>query len=100
MEPVFHKSSYSGSHGDCVEVADSPQASAVRDTKNRRLGALLFPSPEWRSFGLTAPGDGEGPPRFARRATRVGARSAHLSGYASTSSIPIATTPRASRSGG
>ncbi|MDA2803496.1 DUF397 domain-containing protein [Nocardiopsis suaedae] len=43
-------SSYSGSHGECVEVADSPGASAVRDTKHRELGALLFRSPEWRAF--------------------------------------------------
>ncbi|TDQ55402.1 DUF397 domain-containing protein [Actinorugispora endophytica] len=50
----WRTSSYSGgSGGSCVEVADAPQASAVRDTQNRHLGALLFDSAEWRAF-LTA----------------------------------------------
>lgn len=47
----FRKSSYSTSHGqDCVEVADAPGASAVRDTMNRQQGHLEFPSAEWTAF--------------------------------------------------
>lgn len=47
----FRTSSYSNaSSNNCVEVADALRMSAVRDTKNRDLGALLFPSPEWQAF--------------------------------------------------
>ncbi len=46
----FRKSSYSATESHCVEVADSPQVSAVRDTNHRHLGALIFSSPEWRAF--------------------------------------------------
>ncbi|WDZ90808.1 DUF397 domain-containing protein [Nocardiopsis sp. HUAS JQ3] len=35
---------------NCVEVADAPGVSAVRDTKYRDRGHLLFESPEWRRF--------------------------------------------------
>ncbi|MFD6094870.1 DUF397 domain-containing protein [Nocardiopsis flavescens] len=45
---VFRKASYSTAHGqDCVEVGDLPGVSAVRDTQNRSLGTLVFPSSEW-----------------------------------------------------
>ncbi|QVJ00304.1 DUF397 domain-containing protein [Nocardiopsis eucommiae] len=41
VEVAFRKSSYSGSSGaECVEVADTPTASLVRDTQNRTLGHL------------------------------------------------------------
>ncbi|MEV2275709.1 DUF397 domain-containing protein [Nocardiopsis sp. NPDC049922] len=44
----WRKSSYSGGHGgECVEVADRPGAAAVRDTRNRELGHLAYPSAEW-----------------------------------------------------
>ncbi|HIY40525.1 MAG TPA: DUF397 domain-containing protein [Candidatus Nocardiopsis merdipullorum] len=44
----FRKSSYSTGRGqDCVEVADLPGSSAVRDTQNREAGHLMFPSAEW-----------------------------------------------------
>ncbi|WP_017627832.1 DUF397 domain-containing protein [Nocardiopsis chromatogenes] len=46
----FRKSSYSATESHCVEVADVPGASAVRDTKHRDLGVLRFGSPEWRAF--------------------------------------------------
>ncbi|TDQ55230.1 DUF397 domain-containing protein [Actinorugispora endophytica] len=47
----FRTSSYrQGRSQNCVEVADTPGASAVRDTRNRHLGALLFDSAEWRAF--------------------------------------------------
>lgn len=35
---------------NCVEVADVPGVSAVRDTKNRNRGHLEFQSPEWQAF--------------------------------------------------
>ncbi|MEU2945730.1 DUF397 domain-containing protein [Nocardiopsis alba] len=35
---------------NCVEVADVPGVSAVRDTKNRTHGHLEFQSSEWRAF--------------------------------------------------
>ncbi|GAA1091861.1 DUF397 domain-containing protein [Nocardiopsis composta] len=48
---VWRTSSYtSPNSNNCVEVADALRMSAVRDTKNRDLGALLFPSPEWQAF--------------------------------------------------
>ncbi|WP_082206271.1 DUF397 domain-containing protein [Nocardiopsis sp. SBT366] len=47
MTENWHKSSYSGEQGgDCVEVAEGPQAVKVRDTQHRELGALSFPSSE------------------------------------------------------
>lgn len=47
----YRKSSYSSAHGqECVEVGDLPGVSAVRDTRNRHLGALLFPSSEWSTL--------------------------------------------------
>ncbi|MFE1170670.1 DUF397 domain-containing protein [Nocardiopsis sp. NPDC058789] len=68
-ELVFNKSSYSGGNGNCVEVArfrkssfsgartencvevaDAPGMSAVRDTQNRDLGTLTFPSHEWSAL--------------------------------------------------
>ncbi|MDA2815144.1 DUF397 domain-containing protein [Nocardiopsis sp. RSe5-2] len=47
---AWRTSTYSTDRGECVEVADAPGASAVRDTKHRDLGALFFGSPEWRAF--------------------------------------------------
>ncbi|WP_087095709.1 DUF397 domain-containing protein [Nocardiopsis sp. JB363] len=46
----WRKSSYSGSHGECVEVAGLGQERAIRDTTHRELGALLFDVHEWRTF--------------------------------------------------
>ncbi|MFD6097414.1 DUF397 domain-containing protein [Nocardiopsis flavescens] len=46
----FRKSSYSSTHRDCVEVADLPGMSAVRDTKHPEEGHLSFGAPEWRVF--------------------------------------------------
>ncbi|GHD23173.1 hypothetical protein GCM10007147_18010 [Nocardiopsis kunsanensis] len=50
----FRKSSYSGGNGNCVEVADVPGFSAVRDTQHRELGTLTFDSVEWHAFLSTA----------------------------------------------
>lgn len=49
-ELKFRKSSYSGTGNNCVEVADLPGASAVRDTQNRQAGHLLFPGAEWTAL--------------------------------------------------
>lgn len=47
----WRKSSHSGEHGGaCVEVAETPQAVLVRDTQNRELGHLGFPTQAWVSF--------------------------------------------------
>jgi hypothetical protein len=49
----WHKSSYSAtSNANCVEVAELSEATAVRDTQNRDLGALLFSHDQW--IALTA----------------------------------------------
>jgi hypothetical protein len=49
----FRKSSYSSTNRDCVEVADVPGASAVRDTQHKDLGHLTFPTSEWTAALLT-----------------------------------------------
>ena len=50
-ELTFRKSSYSGPHGDnCVEVADLPSGTAIRDTQNRETGHLAFPGAEWAAL--------------------------------------------------
>jgi len=48
---VWHKSTRSGSEGNCVEVATNlPGVVAVRDTKDRDGGILTFTPLEWRAF--------------------------------------------------
>lgn len=52
---TFRKSSHSSARGqDCVEVADAPGMSAVRDTKHREKGHLAFPSGEWSALLVSA----------------------------------------------
>lgn len=47
----WRKSSYSGAHGDCVEVAHVPAGSVViRDTKHRSEGALMVTGRAWGAF--------------------------------------------------
>jgi hypothetical protein len=49
---LWHKSSRSdGNGGQCVEVADNLQdVVAVRDTKNRDRGTLVFTRDGWSAF--------------------------------------------------
>lgn len=49
-QAIWHKSSYSGRNTNCVEVAELTTGAAVRDTKHRDLGTVVFSSPEWRAF--------------------------------------------------
>lgn len=49
----WHKSSYSGTQGNCVEVARIQAAVGIRDTKDRSGGALLVSPVSWAAF-LTA----------------------------------------------
>ncbi|OLT24900.1 DUF397 domain-containing protein [Nocardiopsis sp. CNR-923] len=45
----WHKSSYSGNQGHCVEVAEGV-TTAMRDTQNRDLGHLDMPAGEWAAL--------------------------------------------------
>lgn len=48
---AWKKSSYSGAHGDCVEVrTPGPRAVAVRDSKDPQGPALAFSPQAWASF--------------------------------------------------
>jgi len=50
-ELVWFKSSYSGGGGDnCVEVALTPQAVHVRDSKDNRIRPLLVSPAAWSAF--------------------------------------------------
>lgn len=56
---MWHKSSYSGSDNGCVERGILPTGrQAVRDTKDRARGALLFEASAWQAF-VDAVRDGE-----------------------------------------
>jgi Domain of unknown function (DUF397) len=47
----WHKSTKSGGNGDCVEVADNLlDIVAVRDTKQREAGTLIFTDQAWSAF--------------------------------------------------
>jgi hypothetical protein len=47
----WHKSTRSGGSGNCVEVAENLDGIvAVRDTKNRDGGTLVFTDAEWSAF--------------------------------------------------
>ena len=48
-DPQWHKSSYSGSAGDCVEVAEGERV-LVRDTQNRPLGHIDYSARAWIAF--------------------------------------------------
>ncbi|MEY9213200.1 DUF397 domain-containing protein [Thermobifida halotolerans] len=46
----WRKSSYSVGESNCVEVAETPRAVLVRDTRHRDLGHLGFSPAEWAAF--------------------------------------------------
>ncbi|MCK9868669.1 DUF397 domain-containing protein [Nocardiopsis dassonvillei] len=52
MRSDWHKSSYSGNTGHCVEVSEGSET-LVRDTQNRGDGHLGFNAQEWNAL-LTA----------------------------------------------
>ncbi|MGW2372128.1 MULTISPECIES: DUF397 domain-containing protein [Kitasatospora] len=55
----WRKSSYSGSGGQCIEVADGfPGIVPVRDSKDPHGPALILPAAAWQSF-VTAVRTGE-----------------------------------------
>ena len=48
---IWHKSSYSGTQGNCVEVARNlPGIVAVRDSKHLGGPVLITSQDEWRTF--------------------------------------------------
>ena len=50
-ELKWHKSSFSGSTNDCIEVADGTGSVVhVRDSKDREGPVLAFTSSAWRTF--------------------------------------------------
>jgi hypothetical protein len=54
-ELSWFKSSYSGSEGDnCVEVALSPQAVHIRDSKNTEIRFLAVAPAAWSAFAAHA----------------------------------------------
>jgi hypothetical protein len=46
----WHKSSYSNTSGQCVEVRETPAGADVRDTQNRDAATLSFPAAEWQAL--------------------------------------------------
>jgi Domain of unknown function (DUF397) len=58
----WHKASYSGSNGGCVEVGVKSSTDGdmflVRDTKDRAAGHLTFNTTEWDAF-IAGVKDGE-----------------------------------------
>jgi hypothetical protein len=53
----WHKSSYSSTGGQCVEVREHAYGADVRDTVNRDAGHLSVPGGEWVALLATvAPG--------------------------------------------
>ncbi|MFJ9558037.1 DUF397 domain-containing protein [Nocardiopsis sp. NPDC101807] len=50
MNLEFRRSSYSGSQGNCVEVADAAALHAVRDSKTPEQAPLTFGRDEWGRF--------------------------------------------------
>jgi len=46
----WFKSTRSGANGSCVEVAITPTAVAVRDTKDRDGGTQVYTRDEWVAF--------------------------------------------------
>lgn len=55
---AWRKSSFSGGGNDCVEVADTDDGVAVRDSKNPDGGIVRYPRDEWEAL-LEAAKSGE-----------------------------------------
>ena len=53
----FRKATYSADQTACVEIADWPAGAAIRDTQNRDLGTLTYGLAEWRAFLNTTKSD-------------------------------------------
>ncbi|MFC9086551.1 DUF397 domain-containing protein [Nocardiopsis dassonvillei] len=49
MRSDWHKSSYSGNQGACVEVAEGDRV-LVRDTENRNLGHIELTPDAWTAL--------------------------------------------------
>jgi hypothetical protein len=47
---IWHKSSYSGTQGNCVEVATNVAGVIVRDSKNPHGPKLVIEPAAWRDF--------------------------------------------------
>ncbi|MFZ3570674.1 DUF397 domain-containing protein [Streptomyces sp. BH097] len=48
---VWRKSTFSGASNGCVEHAELTSGRrAIRDTKHREFGAIVFESPAWHAF--------------------------------------------------
>ena len=47
---AWRKSSFSGTQGNCVEVAQLPVGVAVRDSKYSSGLTLTFPTTAWHTF--------------------------------------------------
>ncbi len=50
VEVGWRTSSYSTNQGDCIEVAPAPEGILVRDSKNPAGPALTLPTPAWHAF--------------------------------------------------
>jgi Domain of unknown function (DUF397) len=49
-DATWFRSSFSGTHGHCVEIAILPDAVVVRDSKNPNGTTLIFTPDEWEAF--------------------------------------------------
>ncbi|SHK19224.1 protein of unknown function [Nocardiopsis flavescens] len=53
----WRKSTYSATESHCVEVADTPDLHAVRDSKTPGQAPFAFDRTEWQAFLRTTQGD-------------------------------------------
>ncbi|MEU9990215.1 DUF397 domain-containing protein [Streptomyces sp. NPDC007971] len=49
-EPTWHKSTYSGDASNCVEIATTPSAIHIRDSKNSPGPQLILTPSTWADF--------------------------------------------------